>query len=249
MKRSSARRTSPEPRRARRVAPLLIDRVAASVAALAAGARVGGIVALGAWRCPVRLPARPGPFSGDAMSAAFARFDQFALGAAVILLGAEVARTWAAYRHAGAGPRGARAPGRRHGAGRVRRVRRPGAHPPHRGAPPRGRPARRGGARHGARARPHRRAGAHEQVGGVPRREPGPLARLHASARAAPSRTTTRKRPPRCRPARGDDAGGAPPAPSPGRGRTSDDRGCSEGRDRRARRRASRPHTEGSDAA
>ncbi|WP_437742309.1 DUF4149 domain-containing protein [Sorangium sp. So ce302] len=98
---------SPEERAASRRS--LIDRVAASVAALAAGAWVGGIVALGACAAPFVFRLAPAPFSGDAMSAAFARFDQFALGAAVILLGAEVARTWAAYRQ---------------GAGRAARVRR-----------------------------------------------------------------------------------------------------------------------------
>ncbi|WP_437732933.1 DUF4149 domain-containing protein [Sorangium sp. So ce1335] len=97
----------PEERAAAR--RFLIDRVAASVAALAAGAWAGGMVALGACAAPFVFRLAPAPFSGDAMSAAFARFDQLALGAAVILLGAEVARTWAA--------------GRR-GAGRAARVRR-----------------------------------------------------------------------------------------------------------------------------
>ncbi|WP_437633203.1 DUF4149 domain-containing protein [Sorangium sp. So ce854] len=98
---------SPEERAAER--RFLIDRVAASVAALAAGAWAGGMVALGACAAPFVFRLAPAPFSGDAMSAAFARFDQLALGAAVVLLGAEVARTWAA--------------GRR-GAGRAARVRR-----------------------------------------------------------------------------------------------------------------------------
>ncbi|MGK3999155.1 DUF4149 domain-containing protein [Sorangium sp. So ce1024] len=91
---------SPEERAAARRS--LIDRVAASVAALAAGAWAGGMVALGACAAPFVFRLAPAPFSGDAMSAAFARFDQLALGAAVILLGAEVARTWAAGRR-GAG--------------------------------------------------------------------------------------------------------------------------------------------------
>ncbi len=74
----------------------LADRVAAAVAVLAAGAWVGGMVALGACAAPMVFRIVPAPFSGDAMGAAFARFDQIALGAAVVLLGAEVARTWAA---------------------------------------------------------------------------------------------------------------------------------------------------------
>ncbi|WP_437621528.1 DUF4149 domain-containing protein [Sorangium sp. So ce1151] len=87
---------SPEERAASRRS--LIDRAAASVAALAAGAWAGGMVALGACAAPFVFRLAPAPFSGDAMSAAFGRFDQLALGAAVILLGAEVARTWAAGR-------------------------------------------------------------------------------------------------------------------------------------------------------
>jgi hypothetical protein len=37
----------------------------------------------------------PTPFSGEAMGAAFARFDQIAIGASVVALGSEIARTWA----------------------------------------------------------------------------------------------------------------------------------------------------------
>ncbi|AUX26644.1 hypothetical protein SOCEGT47_072140 [Sorangium cellulosum] len=92
---------SPEERAASR--RHLIDRVAASAAALAAGAWAGGMVALGACAAPFVFRLAPAPFSGDAMSAAFARFDQLALGAAVILLGAEVARTWAAGRRGASG--------------------------------------------------------------------------------------------------------------------------------------------------
>jgi hypothetical protein len=72
-----------------------IDRIAASAAVLAAGVWVGGMVALGACAAPFVFRMTPAPFSGDAMGAAFARFDQIALGAAVTLLGAEVTRTWA----------------------------------------------------------------------------------------------------------------------------------------------------------
>jgi Domain of unknown function (DUF4149) len=73
----------------------LVDRIAASVAVLAAGAWVGGMVALGACAAPLVFSIVPAPLSGTAMGAAFARFDQIALGSAVVLLGAEVARTWA----------------------------------------------------------------------------------------------------------------------------------------------------------
>ena len=52
-------------------------------------------MALGACAAPLVFEMTPAPFSGDAMGAAFARFDQIALGAAVVLLGAEVARTCA----------------------------------------------------------------------------------------------------------------------------------------------------------
>jgi Domain of unknown function (DUF4149) len=86
----------PEARAAARRA--LLDRIAASTAALVAGAWVGGMVALGVCAAPFVFRLTPAPFSGDAMSAAFTRFDQLALGAAVVLLGAEVARTWAAGR-------------------------------------------------------------------------------------------------------------------------------------------------------
>jgi len=74
----------------------VVDRVAATVAVLAAGVWVGGMLALGACAAPFVFRLTPAPYSGDAMGAAFARFDQVALGAAVLLLGAEVARTWAA---------------------------------------------------------------------------------------------------------------------------------------------------------
>ncbi|APR83314.1 Hypothetical protein A7982_08663 [Minicystis rosea] len=73
-----------------------VDRIAATLAVLAAGVWVGGMVALGACAAPFVFRLTPAPYSGDAMGAAFARFDQIALGAAVVLLGAEVARTWAA---------------------------------------------------------------------------------------------------------------------------------------------------------
>jgi uncharacterized protein DUF4149 len=76
----------------------LIDRVAASVAVLSTGVWIGGMIALGACAAPFVFEMTPAPASGYAMGAAFARFDQIAIGAAVLLLGAEVARTLAAGR-------------------------------------------------------------------------------------------------------------------------------------------------------
>jgi hypothetical protein len=76
----------------------LVERIAATVAIVAAGSWVGGLVALGACAAPFVFRMTPAPFSGDAMAAAFGRFDQIAIGSAVVLLGAEVARTWAAGR-------------------------------------------------------------------------------------------------------------------------------------------------------
>jgi hypothetical protein len=73
----------------------LADRAAATAAVLAAGAWVGGMVAMGACAAPFVFEITPAPFSGYAMGSAFARFDKIALGAAVVLLGAEVVRTWA----------------------------------------------------------------------------------------------------------------------------------------------------------
>lgn len=73
-----------------------VDRAATAIAVLAAGVWVGGMVALGACAAPFVFRLTPAPYSGDAMGAAFARFDQIALGAAVVILAMEVARTWAA---------------------------------------------------------------------------------------------------------------------------------------------------------
>jgi hypothetical protein len=83
---------SDDDRRAARRA--LVDRIAATCAVLAAGVWVGGMLALGACAAPLVFRLTPAPYSGDAMGATFARFDQIALGAAVVILGAEVARTW-----------------------------------------------------------------------------------------------------------------------------------------------------------
>jgi hypothetical protein len=78
----------------------IVDRTAATIAVIAAGAWAGGMVALGACAAPFVFSRTPAPFSGDAMGAAFARFDQIAFGAAVAILAAEIARTWAGRRRA-----------------------------------------------------------------------------------------------------------------------------------------------------
>jgi Domain of unknown function (DUF4149) len=87
---------------ARKVA---IEKGATTVAVTAVGLWMGGLVALGACAAPFVFRLTPAPFSGDAMGAAFARFDNIALGAAVVALGAEVLRTWAAGRRGGGAAR------------------------------------------------------------------------------------------------------------------------------------------------
>lgn len=93
--RFSASDLEPSPAERRADRRELAERVAASVAVLAAGGWVGGMVALGACAAPFVFRLTPAPFSGYAMGAAFARFDRIALAAAALLLGAEVVRTWA----------------------------------------------------------------------------------------------------------------------------------------------------------
>jgi len=78
----------------------ILDRAAAAVAALAAGVVVGGMLALGACAAPMVFSMTPAPFSGNAMGAAFARFDRIAIVASAVVLGAEMVRTWLARRHA-----------------------------------------------------------------------------------------------------------------------------------------------------
>lgn len=89
---------SPEDRRAAKKS--LADRIAAAAAALAAGLSAGGMVALGACAAPFVFRMTPAPLSGHAMGAAFARFDQIAIGASIVILAAEMVRTWAAGRRA-----------------------------------------------------------------------------------------------------------------------------------------------------
>jgi hypothetical protein len=75
-----------------------LDRTAATVAVLAVGIAVGGMVALGACAAPFVFTLTPPPSNGNAMGAAFARFDHIAIACAALLLGAEVARTYLARR-------------------------------------------------------------------------------------------------------------------------------------------------------
>jgi hypothetical protein len=91
---------SEDDRRAER--KLRVEKGATTIAVIAVGLWMGGLVALGACAAPFVFKLTPAPFSGDAMGAAFARFDSIALGAAVVALGAEVLRTWAAGRRGGA---------------------------------------------------------------------------------------------------------------------------------------------------
>lgn len=74
----------------------LVDRIAATIAVLCAGSMVGGMVALGACAAPMVFRLAPAPFSGNAMGAAFARWDRVAVVASAVLLVCEIARTWAA---------------------------------------------------------------------------------------------------------------------------------------------------------
>ncbi|MBM4375512.1 MAG: DUF4149 domain-containing protein [Deltaproteobacteria bacterium] len=71
-----------------------VDRGATFVAVLGLGLWCGGLVALGACAAPMVFGLTPYPFSADAMSAAFARFDGIAIGCVVAALGAEATRTF-----------------------------------------------------------------------------------------------------------------------------------------------------------
>ncbi|MBL9026429.1 MAG: DUF4149 domain-containing protein [Myxococcales bacterium] len=89
----------PSAEEASRKRRLVVDRVAVVVAVLAAGLVVGGMLALGACAAPMVFRLTPAPYSGNAMGAAFARFDRIAIGASCALLAAEVVRTYLARRH------------------------------------------------------------------------------------------------------------------------------------------------------
>jgi len=76
----------------------LFDRALVAIATLAAGIWAGGLLALGTCAAPFVFRMTPYPFSGQAMGAAFGRFDGIAIGCSVVLLGCEVARTLLARR-------------------------------------------------------------------------------------------------------------------------------------------------------
>ncbi|HHH11288.1 MAG TPA: DUF4149 domain-containing protein [Sorangium sp.] len=76
-----------------------IDRAATSIAVVALGLWSGGMLSLGACAAPMVFKLVPAPVSGYAMGAAFARFDNIAIGCGVVLLAAEMVRTWLARGH------------------------------------------------------------------------------------------------------------------------------------------------------
>ncbi len=75
-----------------------IDRGATTIAVIALGLWAGGMLALGACAAPMVFRMTPYPYSGQAMGAAFGRFDGIAIGCGVVVLGCEMVRTWLA-RH------------------------------------------------------------------------------------------------------------------------------------------------------
>ncbi|MBI4950774.1 MAG: DUF4149 domain-containing protein [Myxococcales bacterium] len=94
----SAADLEPGPEEKRAARRDVVETVAAAIAVLAAGVWAGGMVALGACAAPFVFELTPYPASGHAMGAAFARFDSIAIGCAVVLLGAELVRSWVARR-------------------------------------------------------------------------------------------------------------------------------------------------------
>lgn len=82
-----------------------IDRLATSIAVIALGMWSGGMLALGACAAPMVFKLAPYPSSGYAMGAAFARFDNIAIGCGLVVLGCEMVRTWIARRQRGWLPR------------------------------------------------------------------------------------------------------------------------------------------------
>jgi hypothetical protein len=64
--------------------------VLTSASLVAIGLWGGGLLALGAFAAPAVFGNVPAPWSGDAMTIAFRRFDSFALGCAAVALIAEV---------------------------------------------------------------------------------------------------------------------------------------------------------------
>lgn len=87
---------SADERRLRRT--VVIDKISAACASVATGLVVGGLIALGACAAPAVFGRVPAPLSGDAMGNAFARYDRVAIGAAAVIVGAELVRTFVARR-------------------------------------------------------------------------------------------------------------------------------------------------------
>jgi hypothetical protein len=71
-----------------------IERVAVTLAVVSLALVAGGLVALGACAAPFVFRLTPAPFSGQAMGAAFMRFDRIALAASCVVLAVEMLRTW-----------------------------------------------------------------------------------------------------------------------------------------------------------
>jgi hypothetical protein len=72
--------------------PMLLRRVVGSVALLAIAVWLGGLVALGALVAPVIFTHVSMPWSADAMTVVFQRFDSVAMSCAAVLLLTEAAR-------------------------------------------------------------------------------------------------------------------------------------------------------------
>ena len=79
----------------------IVRLVAGSLALLAAGVWLGGIVVLGAIVAPTVFGIVPAPTSADAMTVVFVSFDKIAMTAAAIVAVAEVVRSRAAPAHRG----------------------------------------------------------------------------------------------------------------------------------------------------
>jgi hypothetical protein len=71
---------------------MLLRRIVGSVAALAVAVWLGGLVALGAIAAPIVFTRVSMPWSADAMTAVFRRFDLVAMSCAAVLLATEAAR-------------------------------------------------------------------------------------------------------------------------------------------------------------
>lgn len=71
-----------------------IERVAVALAVVSFALVAGGLVALGACAAPFVFRLTPAPSSGQAMGAAFMRFDRIALAASCVVLAVEMLRTW-----------------------------------------------------------------------------------------------------------------------------------------------------------